>query len=68
MNDRPGETAWFSRYEGLSAENALELAKAEGRTVRVITPETVTLDTSLVVSRLNVWLDDDGMVLRMHPG
>lgn len=63
-----GPTAWFDRYRGLSLQAAESLARAERRTVRVITPETEAITADLRPSRLNIWLRSDGTLDGMSPG
>jgi Peptidase inhibitor I78 family len=65
VTDVIAESAWFSRYEGLNAESFFDLARAERRPVRVISPDTVALTMDFRPTRLNVWFDRDGNVIRM---
>ena len=57
----------MSRYEGLSLDAAVELAEDEGRRFRVIRPGEPQI-ANYVPSRLNLVLDDTGLLVRIHAG
>jgi hypothetical protein len=60
-------TEWIEDYEGLSTDEARDLAHGQGRPVRTLRPgEAMTLDYR--PDRLNISLDDNGDLLRLWAG
>lgn len=59
--------AWFERYADLSLDEAVELARIEGRLVRVIRPDT-PYHTDMRFQRLNVFMSDTGALIKLTPG
>lgn len=61
------QTGWLERYRGLSVEQALRLARIEGRSVRVTGPgRAVTADWS--PERLTIRVDADGALVEVRAG
>jgi len=68
MSDVPGSHAeWVDRYVGLSVEDAVALAKAEGRVVRVGKPGEY-FSADFWPDRLNISLDGQGDIIRIYAG
>lgn len=60
-------TAWLAEYEGLSVNQAIAKAKAEGRTYRVVWPsDAITADLQFL--RLNLELDAEGNLASISAG
>ena len=63
-SERP---AWLARYDGLSVDEIMTLAREESRVVRVLRPDdAMTLEWR--PDRLDVFLDDAGQVRRIDHG
>ena len=59
--------SWLAAYEGLGLDEALALAAAQGRVVRVLGPrDVVTLEW--MPERLNLYVDDARHLLRAGEG
>jgi len=69
MSSGPPEmgVGWLSSYEGLSLDAAVELAEAEGRRFRVVRPGEPQI-ANHAPSRVNLVLDDTGLLVRIHAG
>ena len=62
-----GEPLWLKRYAHLTVDAAVELARAEGRRIRIIQPGSdVTLD--FVPSRVNLWIGPHGEIDHVDGG
>ena len=62
-----GSTNWLAEYAGLTVEEAVRRAGAEGRPVRVLHPgDLVTLDHR--PDRLNICLTEDGEIDQLRAG
>ena len=65
MTDEQPE--WVEHFANLSVEDAVDLAAAQGRPVRVVRPgEAVTMD--FAPDRVNLLLDNDGQVAKVTWG
>jgi hypothetical protein len=64
---RKDPRAWFERYADLSLDEAVELARIEGRLVRVIRPGT-GYNTDMQFQRLNVFVSETGALIKLTPG
>ncbi|WP_432548108.1 I78 family peptidase inhibitor [Kineococcus sp. SYSU DK004] len=63
----PFDVSWFEAYRDLTRQEAEDLARSEGRVVRVVRPgDVVTLEFS--PSRLTVHVDADGTLRSLAPG
>ena len=59
--------SWLAAYKGLGLEDAQALAAKQGRTVRVLAPDTImTMDWR--PDRLNLHVDDERRLLRISAG
>ncbi len=69
LPDQPDtvDLSWIESYHGLTLQEAVERAEAEGRPYRVIGPHSVvTMD--LRTDRLNLVVDDDEHLTSMRAG
>jgi hypothetical protein len=64
---RPGINEWVAPYVGLSVEDAVALARSEGRYVRVLEPGAYA-SADFRPDRLNICLDGQGNIERIFAG
>ena len=67
MADDGEPPEWLARYEGLSVDEIVALARAESRPVRVLRPHDV-MTMEWRADRVDVYLDEDGEVSRIGHG
>jgi hypothetical protein len=61
------DTTWLDEYQGLSADQAIELAQRQERLYRVLRPDDPTT-ADLCKQRLNILLRDDGSLIGVRAG
>jgi hypothetical protein len=61
------DTTWLDDYQGLSADQAIELAQRQKRMYRVIRPDD-PITTDLSKQRLNIVLREDGSLIGFRAG